>query len=99
MYPKPLPLINMGPNQGNILIDDSGEPRLCDFGLSRISTDSQSLGIAVDSSTVTGTGSLRWMAPELFLSDQDGKTSTPNAQTDVYALGCVSLEVCFIHIV
>lgn len=50
--------------------------------------------IRAETSTGNGMGSLRWLAPELMSPIKYGlKTPTPNAETDVYALGCVFIEV------
>lgn len=69
---------------GNILIDPTGEPRVLDFGVSRL----------VDSDTIltmTGTrlGTPIYMAPEQVL----GKTDAISARTDVYALGTILYEI------
>lgn len=73
------------------MIDHLGAPRLGDFGLGRIVIDTS---IMAGTSTNIGAGSLRWMAPELIQPSQFGlKIAMPNAESDVYALGCVYLEV------
>jgi len=66
--------------QGNILINDDGEPTLTDFGLSKDNS-------AVTSSTLKGVGSVRWTAPELL----NGSTKT--MASDVYAVAMVIYEV------
>ncbi|KZV95430.1 WD40 repeat-like protein [Exidia glandulosa HHB12029] len=69
---------------GNILIDDDGTARLCDFGLSRL--------LAKHSQSITNTtsvkGTFRWMAPELLL---DGGHHT--YKSDMWAVGCLLLEI------
>jgi WD40 repeat protein len=69
---------------GNLLIDAAGEPHIADFGLSRLSTDGDSL-------TRTGTvvGTLSYMAPEQALGGKEGITSS----VDVYALGAILYEL------
>lgn len=57
----------------NILIGDEDEPRLADFGQSRLSTDQ-----------TPALGTLFYMAPE-----QADLKSTPNASWDVYAVGAI----------
>ena len=70
--------------QENILVNENSTAALCDFGLS----------VAVDdtpsdfSGSSLGAGSIRYMAPERF--DPDFK---PTTAIDVYALGCVCMEV------
>ncbi|KIO22976.1 hypothetical protein M407DRAFT_44080, partial [Tulasnella calospora MUT 4182] len=67
----------------NILIDDENRPRLCDFGLSRflgeISPELQT--------SFVGQGTKGYQSPELV---RDGVQDLPG---DVYAFGCLILEV------
>jgi serine/threonine protein kinase len=63
-------------------VNRGGEAVLSDFGLSSLVA-----GIA-NNATVTE-GSNRWSAPELFKTEQIIR----NAESDVYAFGCVCLEV------
>ncbi|KAG8812645.1 hypothetical protein FRC17_001920 [Serendipita sp. 399] len=73
----------------NILIDDSGEARLCDFGLVRLV---QEYDVPSGMTTTTAhTGTARYLAPELVVSD-DPKPST---ETDCHALGCIALEFAY----
>ena len=77
------------PLQDNILVDQSGCARLNDFGLTTIASLN-----CPETSTNGFKGSVRWMAPELFALEQNEGTlgkSTP--QSDVFALGMVTLEV------
>jgi len=61
----------------NILIDRSGELKLTDFGLAAVMADQD----------VLDTGSVRYMAPELFADEPvDGRA-------DLYALGMVAYEM------
>lgn len=68
--------------KANVLIDENLSVRLSDFGLSQFA----------DSTTASkgshSGGTLRWMAPELLIEG-----SPPNYASDVYAFGCVCLEV------
>jgi eukaryotic-like serine/threonine-protein kinase len=57
----------------NILLDDSFEPRLCDFGQSRLSHEQN-----------PALGTLFYMAPE-----QADLKAVPDARWDVYALGAI----------
>ncbi|KAF8183844.1 kinase-like domain-containing protein [Mycena galopus ATCC 62051] len=70
-------------SQANILVNEDWSACLADFGLSSFSNSS--------SSTSARGGSLYWMAPELFDPDRLDFTRTP--ATDVYAFGCVCLEL------
>jgi len=64
----------------NVLLDESGRPKLVDFGISRSSAATTAL-----TDTVSGTAG--YIAPEQLLGDPvDGRA-------DVYALGCVAYEL------
>ena len=73
--------------KGNILIDDEQNPRLCDFGISRILTEAGSSGLTT---TSEHTGTPRYLSYELVVSED---TCTPTTASDVYALACLGLEV------
>ncbi|KAG9027828.1 hypothetical protein FS837_004158, partial [Tulasnella sp. UAMH 9824] len=71
----------------NVLVNDSGEAALSDFGLSRIL---QELGEPTGLTTSeTPRGTLTYMAPELLEEER----SRPNRETDVYAFGGLILAV------
>lgn len=76
-------------NGANILVDDDGSARLCDFGLSSIAAEFQ--GTSYITSTIGGNA--RWAAPELFLVADDGSVARVNERTDAYSYGSVTLEV------
>ncbi|KAJ7809655.1 kinase-like domain-containing protein, partial [Mycena leptocephala] len=71
----------------NILITDEWSACLADFGLTSLS----------DATTATHTshraGSIRWMAPELIDPEQFGMKFARTPASDVYAFGCVCLEL------
>ncbi|KAJ6476149.1 kinase-like domain-containing protein [Mycena sanguinolenta] len=69
----------------NILINDDWSACLADFGLSGFSDS--------NSSTSARGGSLYWMAPELLDPDRFGHKFTRTTATDVYAFGCVCIEL------
>jgi serine/threonine protein kinase len=60
---------------------------ICDFGLARIFLEEGSTGLTT---TSEHTGTTRYLAPELVASDT---TVYPNQASDVYALGCLGLDV------
>ncbi|KAJ7147340.1 kinase-like domain-containing protein [Mycena filopes] len=70
----------------NILITEDWRACLTDFGLSVFSD-------ATSSMTTNRGGSLYWMAPELLDPDKYGLKFVRTTATDVYAYGCVCLEV------
>ncbi|KDQ55759.1 hypothetical protein JAAARDRAFT_133505 [Jaapia argillacea MUCL 33604] len=73
----------------NILIDEMGQARLADFGLS-IFADSTRGAFT----TSSGAGSTRWMAPELIQPEQFGYDHARRSRpSDVYAFGHVCLEI------
>ncbi|KAG8892457.1 hypothetical protein FRB99_002696, partial [Tulasnella sp. 403] len=65
----------------NVLISDTGEAKLCDFGLSKV-LDNAPSGLT---SSGLGAGTLRWMAPELLNGQK------PTTQSDIYSFGCLVL--------
>jgi len=73
----------------NILVTPAGRACLADFGLS-IVKDSQVLG-----STTRATGTLRWLAPELMATGEDGQDSLScnTTASDVFAFACVCYEI------
>lgn len=77
--------------QANVLVDASGRPCITDFGLTRFIHSQPSIAAT---STFSGKGSLRWQAPELIrtISGEQGNMNI-TTESDVYAYGCVCLEV------
>ena len=73
--------------KGNILIDDQRNPRLCDFGLSRMLIEAGTTGLT---STSPHTGSVPYLSYELVVSDDP---CTATTASDVHALACIGLEV------
>lgn len=77
--------------KANILIDQNDNARLADFGLITLISDSTN---PTTLSSSTSAGTLRWMSPELLISDQPGFTDgRPTEGSDCYALGMVIYEV------
>ncbi|KAF8603726.1 kinase-like protein [Ceratobasidium sp. AG-I] len=75
----------------NILVSRDGIAKLSDFDHSILSNGT----LAFSATTNVGGGTLRWMAPELLASTEDGNVqpATRTMQTDIYALGMTILEI------
>jgi serine/threonine protein kinase len=71
--------------QSNIMIDDHGVARICDFGLVRLLSNEHN----GDKMTSTYTGTPRYLAYELVAAEQP----IPTPASDIHALGCVGLDV------
>lgn len=81
-YAHRLGVLHLDLKPGNVLIDESGEPMVADFGLARRIDDA----LSEDSDEVSGTPS--YMAPEQAIarSQQIGRA------TDIYGLGAILYE-------
>jgi hypothetical protein len=72
------------------LIDQTGQPRLADFGLLTIVSDPSNF---ISSSSCTQDGTVRWMGPECIFPQEFGfKDSRPTKSSDCYSLGMVIYE-------
>ena len=69
---------------GNVLVSDTGEARLIDFGLAR---PVEGPGAGTRTGQLMGT--LNYLAPE-----QLGGEHVVDARADVFALGCIAYECC-----
>ncbi|KAG8893659.1 hypothetical protein FRB99_001829, partial [Tulasnella sp. 403] len=69
----------------NILIDAWGHAMLCDFGLAKATDGS---GVETQGKSTNDGGTIRYWSPELF-----GDNSCPTLKSDVWAWGCLLLEV------
>jgi serine/threonine protein kinase len=77
--------------QANVLIDDNGVAKLCDFGLARLIAESGDVATGTTTTTVH-TGTVRYLAYEVVESDE---RPLPTRESDMHALGCLGLEVRF----
>lgn len=78
--------------QENILIDVRGEPRLADFGLSKLMTEVQGeMGPVIHTFTDALPGSVRWMARELI--EATDVIPSVSCESDIWAFGMTTL-VC-----
>ena len=63
--------------QDNVLVSDDGQPRLCDFGISRMLSE-ETMWVTPATSAP---GTVQYMAPELL----DGTQVTVTKESDIYA--------------
>ncbi|KDQ11730.1 hypothetical protein BOTBODRAFT_450621 [Botryobasidium botryosum FD-172 SS1] len=71
----------------NVFIKENGECCLGDFGISRCLQEEHT---GLTSTGVSGTS--RWMAPELLFNERGGLRTVTKA-SDIWALGCLYLEI------
>lgn len=72
----------------NILVDDTGQPKVLDFGVAR-ATDSDLRATTVEATFAALAGTLPYMSPEQTLGDP----GVVDTRSDVYALGVVGYEL------
>jgi eukaryotic-like serine/threonine-protein kinase len=72
---------------GNILVEDSGQPKILDFGLARATDSDAQATRQTDMGQLLGT--LAYMSPEQVLADP----LALDTRTDVYALGVILYEL------
>lgn len=72
---------------GNILVDESGQPKILDFGLARVTDSDVQVTRQTDMGQLLGT--LAYMSPEQVLADP----LAVDTRSDVYALGVILYEL------
>jgi serine/threonine protein kinase len=72
---------------GNILVDESGQPKILDFGVARLTDSDAQMTKQTDMGQLVGT--LAYMSPEQVLGDP----TQLDSRSDVYALGVVLYEL------
>jgi serine/threonine protein kinase/tetratricopeptide (TPR) repeat protein len=72
---------------GNILVDETGQPKILDFGVARVTNSDIQVTRQTDVGQLIGT--LAYMSPEQVTAD----TQELDARSDVYALGVILYEL------
>jgi serine/threonine protein kinase len=78
-----------------VLIDESGNPRLTDFGLATVVGDAE---LQLNTTTAGLNLSPQWRAPEVIgIHSDDEDPIRPNFKSDVYSFGGVMFFVRFLY--
>ncbi|KAF8313894.1 kinase-like protein [Clavulina sp. PMI_390] len=80
------PVIHGDLHPGNVLFDNDGNPRLCDFNLTHIRHE-----VSRTRSNRRGSGEVRFLAPELC--DSPTNEFNPTCKSDVYALAMICFNM------
>jgi tetratricopeptide (TPR) repeat protein len=72
---------------GNILVEDSGQPKILDFGVARVTDADRQATLQTSAGMIVGT--LPYMSPEQVSADP----SDLDTRSDVYALGVILYEL------
>src|SRR6202162_6095018 len=72
---------------GNILVDESGQPKILDFSVARVTDSDPQATRQTDAGQIVGT--LAYMSPEQVLADP----LELDTRSDVYALGVILFEL------
>jgi serine/threonine protein kinase len=76
--------------KNNILIDNRGQPRICDFGLSQIINELAGSGSMTSTPHI---GTPRYAAYEIILPKESQSAFAPTRASDTFSLGSVIYEV------
>ena len=80
-------LIHRDLKPGNILVDESGQPKILDFGVARMTEPGDQMTLLTDAGKLVGT--LAYMSPEQVLGD----SLEIDTRSDVYALGVILFQL------
>ena len=80
-------LIHRDLKPGNIIVDETGQPKILDFGVARVTDSDAQATMQTDVGQLVGT--LNYMSPEQVLADP----LDIDTRSDVYALGVILYEL------
>jgi non-specific serine/threonine protein kinase/serine/threonine-protein kinase len=80
-------LIHRDLKPGNIIVDETGQPKILDFGVARVTDSDTQVTLQTDVGQLVGT--LNYMSPEQVLADP----LDIDTRSDVYALGVILYEL------
>src|SRR5688572_18696777 len=80
-------LIHRDLKPGNIIVDETGQPKILDFGVARVTDSDTQATLQTDVGQLVGT--LNYMSPEQVLADP----LDIDTRSDVYALGVILYEL------
>ena len=72
----------------NILLDNNNQPKISDFGLARVKTETRTASRISQTRTAQAVGTAAWMAPELHIRGQ-----SYTAACDIFSYGVIMWEL------
>lgn len=79
---------------GNVLIDNDGVAKLCDFGLAHLVTGEGETLVSGGGNP----GTQRYAAPELRCPPDDEDNILATSKTDIYSLACIAYEFLYLKL-